>query len=160
MAAVKYAPPAIPPRKKYQTIIISHPGVLSIGAPLPAVTKPHQRAQPDDERRADREERVHDDVALRKLWAVRQVVRRRPREKEEERVQPTEEPLGIRAVELRVLEAHRLERLHAVRRLPDQLLPEPVLERDGRARLGARGPEPVVDPGGSGRAPPHPPRLF
>src|SRR3990172_8524359 len=159
MAAVKYAPPAIPPRKKYQTIIISHPGVLSIGVALPTVTKRHQRAQPDDERRADREERVHDDVALRKLWAVRQVIRPRLREKEEERVQPTEEPLGIRAVELRVIEAHRLERLHAARRLPDQLLPEPELDRVGRARLGARGPEPVVDPVVAERALPHRPGL-
>src|SRR5512132_224280 len=55
MAAVKYAPPAMPPRKKYQTIIISQCGVLSIvvGVPLPALPEREQHAQPDGQRGAD-----------------------------------------------------------------------------------------------------------
>src|SRR5438045_2822834 len=58
MAAVKYAPPAIPPRKKYQTISISQPGVLSIATSLAARAERQHRAEADDERRSDRQERV------------------------------------------------------------------------------------------------------
>src|SRR2546430_10017469 len=69
MAAVKYAPPAMPPRKKYQTIIISQCGVLNIVAPasLSAVAEREQHADADHERGADRQERVHHHVALRQL---------------------------------------------------------------------------------------------
>src|SRR5205823_1229275 len=145
MAAVKQAPPAIPPRKKYQTIIISQPGVLSIVAPLPPVAECEQGAQADDQRRADGQERVDDHVALRELRILRQVVRAGPREQEEERVEAAEKPLRVGAVELRVLEAHRLERLDALLRLGDQVVAEAELDRLGRARLRARRPEAVVN---------------
>src|SRR3990172_8054500 len=145
MAAVKYAPPAIPPRKKYQTIIISQLGILSIAASLPAVAEREQRAEPDEDRRADGQERVRDDVPLRELRAVRQVVGAGLRQEQEERVQAAEEALRVGAVELRVLEAHPLERLDALLRLGLQLVPEPELDRLRRARLRTGRAEPVVD---------------
>src|SRR5262245_26328798 len=135
----------MPPRKKYQTIIISQLGALSIAASLPAATEGQQGAEPDHEGRADREERIDDDVALRKLGIGRQVVGRRLREQQEERVQAAQESLGVGAVELRVLEAHRLQRLDPLLGLRDELVAEAELDRVGRARLGAGGPEPVVD---------------
>src|SRR5574341_1430855 len=146
MAAVKYAPPAIPPRKKYQTIIISQWGILSIAASLPATAEREQRPEPDEDRRADGQERVGDHVPLREFRAVGQVVRAGLRQEQEERVQAAEEAVRVRAVELRVLEAHPLERLDALLRLGVELVPEPELDGLGRAPLRARRAEPVVDP--------------
>src|SRR5438094_1049503 len=116
MAAVKYAPPAMPPRKKYQTINISQPGVLSIAISLAARPECEHRAEADDERGADRQERVDHHVTRRQLRARRQVVRLRLREEEEERVEAAEKALGVGAVQLRVLEAEALQRLDTLRR--------------------------------------------
>src|SRR5262245_6252314 len=135
----------MPPRKKYQTIIISQWGVLSIAASLPAIAEGQQGAEPDHEGRADGEERIDDDVALRQLRLGRQVVGRGLREQQEERVQAAQEALGVGAVELRVLEAHRLQGLDPLLGLRDELVTEAELDRVGRTRLGAGGPEPVVD---------------
>src|SRR6266851_726956 len=66
MAAVKYAPPAIPPRKKYQTISRCQSGLLSIAGPLPAsLAERHDRGHAYQERGAHRQHRVHQDIALR-----------------------------------------------------------------------------------------------
>src|SRR5262245_5321318 len=148
MAAVKYAPPAIPPKKKYRTISISQPGALGIGPSLApaAIAKRQDRAHAHDQRRADREQRVDDDVALGQLWILGQIVRRRFGEQQEEGVEASQESLGVRAVELGLLEAHALQGLHALLGLGDQLVPEAELNRLGRAGLGARGAEAVVDP--------------
>src|SRR5262245_51348592 len=145
MAAVKYAPPAIPPRKKYQTIISSQPGGLGIAISLPTTAEREDGAQPHHEGRAHGEERVDDDVALGKHRVRGEIVGRRLREKEEEGVEPSEEALGIGPVELGVREAHRLERLDAALRLLHELVAEAELDGLRRARFGARGPEPVVD---------------
>src|SRR5438045_3418220 len=89
MAAVKYAPPAMPPRKKYQTIIISQCGALSMAVSVPtARAEGEQRPEPYEHGGADREQRVGDDVARRQLRARREVVGLRLREQQEERVQP------------------------------------------------------------------------
>src|SRR5512132_2780623 len=135
----------MPPRKKYQTIIISQPGVLSIAASVPPVAKRQERSQSDHERRADREQRVDDHVPLRQLGSRGQVVRRRRRQEQEEGVQAAEKALVVGAVEVRLLEAEPLERLHALLRLGHQLVAEPELDRVRGARLGAGGPEAVVD---------------
>src|SRR5205814_581785 len=60
MAAVKYAPPAMPPRKKYQTISIPQSGVLSIAASIPARPEREQRTKTHDHGRADRQQRGDD----------------------------------------------------------------------------------------------------
>src|SRR4030095_13819264 len=146
MAAVKYAPPAIPPRKKYQTIIISQCGVLSLRAPLVAVAECQEHAEAYGQGRTDGEQRVDDDVALRQLGIVRQVVSRRLGQQTEERVEAAQEAPGVGAVQLRVLEAHLLERLHALLRLAHQLVAEAELDGLGRARLGAGRAQAVVDP--------------
>src|SRR3989338_3661602 len=150
MAAVKYAPPAMPPGQKEQTNIISHSGLLSTPASVPALAERQQRTEPDDQRRADRQQRVGDDVPLRQLRAVRQVVGRRLGQEQEERVQAAEEPLAVGAVELRLLEPHALEGLHALLRPGDQLVTEPELDRVGRAGPGARGPAGGGGPGVAG----------
>src|SRR5262245_8476519 len=135
----------MPPRKKYQTIIISQWGALSIAASLPAIAEGQQGAQPDHEGRADGEERIDYNVALRELRLVRQVVGRRLREQQEERVQAAQKPFGVGAVELRILEAHPLQGLDPLLGLRDELVAEAELDRVGRTCLGAGGPEPVVD---------------
>src|SRR5262249_41753344 len=102
IAAVKWAPPAMPPKKKYRTIIIPHSGVLSMptSVPPPAIAEREERTEPDEDGRADREQRVDYDVALRDLRILREVVCGRLRQEEEERVQATQEALLIRPVEL------------------------------------------------------------
>src|SRR6266852_169680 len=147
MAAVKYAPPAMPPKKKYSTIIMPHSGVLSMAAPVSATTiaEGQERAQPDEDGRADREQRVDDDVALWELRILRQVVRRRLGQEQEERVEPAQEALLVGAVELSILEAHRLQRLHALGGLGDQLVAEAELDGLCGTGLGAGGAEAVVD---------------
>src|SRR5213594_3299269 len=132
----------MPPKKKYRTIIMPQSGVLSMTASVSssAVTEREERAQPDEDGRADREERVDHDVALRDLRVLRKVVRGRFRQQQKERVQAAQEALLIGPVELGVLEAHRLQGL------------------DTLAGLGAGGAEAVVDavvaeralPGGPG----------
>src|SRR5439155_25237808 len=114
MAAVKYAPPAMPPKKKYSTIIMPQSGALSMTTPVrpPAVTKREQSAQPDANGRANREQRVDHDVALRDLRVHGQVVRRGLGQEQEERVEPAEEPLLARAVEPSVRETQPPQRLH------------------------------------------------
>src|SRR5919197_803446 len=88
MAAVKYAPPAMPPRKKYSTIIISQSGVLSMVTPVPpALAEGEERAEAHQDSGADGEQRVDDDVALRQLRIVGEVVRPRLRQEQEERVE-------------------------------------------------------------------------
>src|SRR5881296_907421 len=150
----------MPPKKKYRTIIIPHSGVLSMptSVPPPAITEREERAEPDEDGRADREQRVDDDVALRDLRILREVVRGRLRQQQEKRVQATQEALLIGPVKLGVLEAHRLQGLHTLAGLGDQLVAEPELDGLGRTGLGARGAKAVVDavvaeralPGGPG----------
>src|SRR3982074_3756092 len=78
MAAVKYAPPAMPPRKKYQTMSQCQSGDLSIAVVLriaawgiaawgmaAPLAERHEGAHAHQERRAHREERIHFHVALR-----------------------------------------------------------------------------------------------
>src|SRR5437879_7744245 len=105
----------MPPKKKYRTIIMPQSGVLSMTASVSssAVTEREERAQPDEDGRADREERVDHDVALRDLRVLRKVVRGRFRQQQKERVQAAQEALLIGPVELGVLEAHRLQGLVA-----------------------------------------------
>src|SRR5207244_10341217 len=91
-------------------------------APLPALAEREKRADADEDRRADGEQRVDDDVALRTLRVLRQIVGRRLRQQQEKRVEAAEETAAVRTVELGVLEAHRLESLHALVRLGDQLV--------------------------------------
>src|SRR5262245_39224961 len=114
MAAVKYAPPATPPRKKYQTISIVHCGFLSIAASASAspVAEAHHDPQADGDRGPDGEERIHHDVPLRELRVVGQLVRRRLRQEQEERVEAAQEAVLVGPVELRVREALGLQRLH------------------------------------------------
>src|SRR2546427_6952224 len=92
MAAVKYAPPAMPPRKKYQTMSQCQSGDLSIAVVLrlaawrlaawrlaawrlaawrlagwrlaAPLAERHEGAHAHQERRAHREERIHLHVAL------------------------------------------------------------------------------------------------
>src|SRR5438552_6778641 len=140
----------MPPRKKYQTISIPQSGVLSIAtsgmaASVPARAQREQRSETDRRRRADREQRVDDDLARRELGIYGQVVRPRLGEEQEERVEPAEEAVLIRPVELRVLEAPPLQGFHALPRLRHEVVTEPEGDRFRRARLGAGGPEAVVD---------------
>src|SRR6266850_1300248 len=127
MAAVKYAPPAIPPRKKYQTMsrcqsgdlsmaailgVTGAPGIAAIGpAPL---AEGEQRSDAHEERRPDGQQRVHDHVALGKGRLLRQRVGCRLVEEEEERVEPAQGAIAVGAVELRAVVAHALERGHAL----------------------------------------------
>src|SRR5438067_9805123 len=114
MAAVKYAPPAMPPRKKYQTITQCHSGDLSIAVSLAAaLAESHDRAHADHQRRADRQERVREDVPLRQERLLGQIVGRGLVEQEEERIEAPQRPRGIRAVQLRVGIAHVLQLRHA-----------------------------------------------
>src|SRR5215471_12827106 len=114
----------MPPRKKYQTINISQPGVLVMAVPLSATAEREDRAEADGDRGADRQQRIDDDVALRQLRIRRQIVRARLGQQQEEGVQPAEEALLVGAVELRLLEAHAPERLDALLRLGDQVVTE------------------------------------
>src|SRR6266404_1439586 len=145
MAAVKYAPPAMPPRKKYQTIIISQWGGLSIGPSLAPFPEREHDAEAYHQRRADRQQRVDDDVALGQPGLLREVVGRRLGQEQEEGIEAAQEAAGVGAVELGVLEAQALERLHALGRLLHQVVAEAELDRLGRAGLGAGGPQAVVD---------------
>src|SRR5262245_47124104 len=110
MAAVKYAPPAIPPMKKYQTIRGCHSGALSTAVPL-AAPRPeaHHRAGADDQRGADGEQRVSEHVPLGEERLLGQVVGRRFVEEEEEGIEAAEGPVLVRPVELGPREAHLLE---------------------------------------------------
>src|SRR5262245_4331874 len=137
----------MPPKKKYRTIIIPHSGCLSMptSVPPPAIAEREERTQPDEDGRADGEQRVDDDVALRDLRILRKVVRGWLCQQQEERVQATQKTLLIGPIELGVLEAHRLQGLHTLAGLRDQLVAEPKLDGLGRTSLGARGPEAVVD---------------
>src|SRR5467141_3132036 len=76
---------------------------------------------------------------------LRQVVRRRPGQQQEERVEAAEEAAAVGAVELCVLEAHPLQRLDALGGLGHQVVAEPKLDGVGGTGLGAGGPEAVVD---------------
>src|SRR5262249_27206541 len=110
IAAVKYAPPAMPPRKKYQTISRCQPGVLSTVSLLSAaLAEGHHRADADHEGGADRQQGIDQDVALGQERFFRQVVRRRLVEQKEERVQPAERAVRVGAVELGAVESHLLE---------------------------------------------------
>src|SRR5574341_303480 len=110
MAAVKYAPPAMPPRKKYQMISRCQPGLLSMLVPLAApLPEGHDSADAHRQRGADGEEGVHDDVALGQQRLLGEVVRGRFVQQQEERVEATERPVGVRPVELRVPVPHLLE---------------------------------------------------
>src|SRR5438093_15196 len=157
MAAVKYAPPAIPPRKKYQTMRRCQSGDLSMAAILDltvraraglgraaALPEGEQRADSDEQGRADGQERIHDHVALRKRGLLGQGVGRGLVE-EEEGVEPSQGAVGVGAVELRVLVAHVLERGHPLARLGHQLVPEAELYGLRGTGLGAGGSQPVVD---------------
>src|SRR5207245_9562351 len=85
----------MPPKKKYRTIIMPQSGVLSMTASVSssAVTERAERTQPDEDGRADREERVDHDVALRDLRVLRKVVRGRFRQQPKERGQAAKEAL-------------------------------------------------------------------
>src|SRR5438046_6836342 len=163
MAAVKYAPPAMPPRKKYQTMSRCQSGDLSIAAVLggaTALAEGHERAHPHQERRAHREERIHLHVALgqeRLLW---ELVGRRPVEEQEEGVETSQRPVRVGAVQLRVLVAQLLEGGHALLRLGHELVAEAELDGVGGTGLGARGSEPVVDPVVAERALVRAPRVM
>src|SRR5262249_36499658 len=133
ITAVKYAPPAIPPRKKYQTISISQPGVLVMAVPLAPAAEREDRTQADGDRGADRQQRIDDHVALRQLGIRRQVVRGRPGQEQEERVQPAKEAVAVGAVELSLLETHALQRLDALLRLGDELIAEYEMHGHWRA---------------------------
>src|SRR5437899_1108779 len=102
----------MPPKKKYRTIIMPQSGVLSMTASVSssAVTEREERAQPDEDGRADREERVDHDVALRDLRVLRKVVRGRFRQQQKERVQAAQEALLIGPVGRRFHEAHQAKR--------------------------------------------------
>src|SRR5439155_1318392 len=67
------------------------------------------------------------------------------RQQQEERVEPAEEALRVGAVELRVLEAHPLQRFDALLGLGDEIVAEAELDRLRRARLRARRAEAVVN---------------
>src|SRR5882724_8387071 len=148
MAAVKYAPPAMPPMKKYQTMRRCQSGVLtiSIAALLSAaVAEGHEGAHPDEQRRAHRQERVHQDVPLGQERFLREVVGGRLVEEEEEGVEPAEGAIAVGPVELGARIAHLLELRHALLRLGHQLVAEAELDGLGGAGLGAGRPQPVVD---------------
>src|SRR6266478_4316480 len=157
MAAVKYAPPAMPPRKKYQTMRRCQSGALSMAAVLgvtalgratigtTSLPEGEQRPHPDQQGRADGQERVHDHIALGKGRLLGQGVGRRLVEKEEEGVEATQGAIGVGAVELRLLVAHSFQRLHALTRLGHELVPEAELYRFRGTGLGAGGSQPVVD---------------
>ena len=115
------------------------------GPPLLAVAERQEHAEADSQGRADGEQRVDDDVALRQLRIVRQVVDRRLGQQQEERVEAAQEAAGVGTVQLGVLEAHLLERLHPLLRLAHQLVAEAELDGLGRARLGAGRAQAVVD---------------
>src|SRR6266699_3006685 len=163
MAAVKYAPPAMPPRKKYQTMSRCQSGDLSIAAVLggaTALAEGHERAHPHQERRAHREERIHLHVALGQERLLRDLVGRRPVEEQEEGVESSLRPVRVGAVQLRVLVAQLLEGGHALLRLGHELVAEAELDGVGGTGLGARGPEPVVDPVVAERALVRAPRVL
>src|SRR2546427_8684592 len=154
MAAVKYAPPAMPPRKKYQTMSQCQSGDLSIAVVLrlaawrlaAPLAERHEGAHAHQERRAHREERIHLHVALRQERLLRELVGRGPVEEQEEGVETSQRPIRVGAVQLRVLVAQLLEGGHALLRLGHELVAEAELDGVGGTGLGARGPEPVVDP--------------
>src|ERR1700730_745648 len=166
MAAVKYAPPAIPPRKKYQTMSRCQSGDLSMAAVLGVaaigsapLAEREERPDADEERRPDGQQRVHDHVALGKGRLLRQRVGRRLVEQEEERVETAQRAIAVGAVELRVFVAHALERRHALVGLGHQLVPEAELDGLRGAGLRAGGAEAVVDAIIAERALVGPPRI-
>src|SRR5213596_2273108 len=116
-------------------------------APLPAPSpEGDQRAQPDDQGGADRQERVDDDVLLGELGLLREPVDRRLAEEQEERVETAQVTARVLAVELGVLVAERLELVDPLLGDDRQIVAEAELDRLGRARLGAGRSEAVVDP--------------
>src|SRR5436309_15221712 len=128
------APPARPPRKKYTSIRKgqcadwSRPPMLGLPARA-ALAEGDQRADPHEQGGADRQQGVHEDVLLRKLRFLRQPVARRLGYEQEERVRAAQEARRVGAVELCVLEAHRLERLDALLRLAHEIVAEAELDR-------------------------------
>src|SRR5712691_2786214 len=147
IAAVKYAPPAIPPRKKYQTIRRCQSGLLSIAVPLVAAAIPEgdDRPHADEDRRAHREQGGDHHVALGQERLFGQAVRGRLVEQEEKGVQAAEGALRVGAVELRVLVSELLERGDPLVGLGHELVAEPKLDGLGRAGLRARRAQAVVD---------------
>src|SRR5438876_996323 len=87
------APPARPPRKKYTSIRKgqcahwSRPPMLGLSARA-ALPERDQRADADQQRGANRQQRVHEDVLLRELRVLRQPVCRRLGQEQEEGVEP------------------------------------------------------------------------
>src|SRR4026208_317052 len=148
MAAVKYAPPAMPPMKKYQTMRRCQSGVLtiSIAALLSAaVAEGDDRPPPDEQRGAHRQERVHEDVALGQERLFGEVVGGRRVQEQEEGIEPAERAVAVGAVELGARVPHFLALREALLGLGHQLVAESELDGLGGARLGAGGPQPVVD---------------
>src|SRR5207245_391931 len=119
------------------------PSRVSPAAPPP---EGDQGAQPHDQGGADRQERVDEDVALRKLRLLREPVERRLAEEQEERVETAQVAFRVRAVELGVFVAELSELLDPLLGDAGQLVAEAEPDRLGRARLRAGGPEAVVDP--------------
>src|SRR6202795_141195 len=144
----------MPPRKKYQTIRRCQSGFLSIAAAFEgaagwgiaaALAESQDRPHTDQQRRAYREQGIDQHVALRQERLLGKGVRGRLVEQQEEGVEPSQRPVAVGAVELRLLVAHLLERRDALAGLGHQLVPEAELDGLRGARLGAGGPEPVVD---------------
>src|SRR5439155_1110243 len=107
-----------------------------------------QGAQPHDQSGADRQERVDEHVALRKLRLLREPVEGRLAEEQEERVETAQVAFRVRAVELGVFVAVLSELLDPLLGDARQIVAEAEPDRLGRARLCAGGPEAVVDPVG------------
>src|SRR5712691_4910226 len=136
MAAVKYAPPAMPPRKKYQTISMCQSGGLSMAVPLSApLAERHDGRHADQEGRPDGEHGVGQHVALGQLGLVRQIVGGRLVEQQEEGIEPAQGPLAVGAVEMGACEALLFELGDPLLGLGDQLVAEAELDRVGRAGL-------------------------
>src|SRR5512136_3079871 len=129
MAAVKYAPPAMPPRKKYQTIRRCQLGVLSTAVPLsPALAERQHGPHADEQRRTHGEQGIDQHVALGQERLLGQLVRRRLVEQQEKGVEPPQRAVLVCAVELRLLVAHLPERGHALAGLGHQLVAEAELD--------------------------------
>src|SRR3989454_1928572 len=111
----------------------------------PSLAQADERQHAEHRRARERERGALGQIARRERRFPREPVDLRLVHEEVERVEPPERPVGVGAIQLG-LDALRLELVDALVRPCPELRDRPELDRVGRARLGARGLEPHLEP--------------